>query len=393
MSQNLSNIINFETFREEGTEWKRFGKTLFFLLGAPLLLLVAVLEIAGWRLGETVPFPRAAQMQAESPDLIWNAGRQENYAYFKLARVARERPDVLVIGDSRSGQFRSVMFRPYSCYNLSRVSWPIETLTDLLRHLPAGYAPKVIVLNLDFMMFNPSYTGFSTNATPVFGPPNHFHALWDIFRELWANPALICASSQGHFPGETLMGLSAHVSEGGFRKDGSEMWAVWRIKDFGRDPEAMKALEPKFVLFSHGDAMGTREKAKFEEFISLAHSMGSTVIGIQMPIYGPVVRTIEQDPKCGILNDFRAHVAGGYFDRLGVIFFDALTFPPYSEDYRYFITSVHPTEAVSSAILLKLASDPRVKAVLPKLDTAALQQKLDEDTRADQHVFLYNADH
>ena len=393
MFRSPSNTINFETFRAEEKEWKRFGKTLFFLLGPPLFLLILVLEIAGWRLGETVPFPWAAQRQAESPDLIWYAGRQENYAYFKLARVAEERPDVLVMGDSRAGQFRSAMFRPYSCYNFSRVSWPIETLTDLLRHLPAGYAPKVIVLNLDFMMFNPSYTSFSAGAAPVFGPPNHFHALCDIFRELWANPALIFANSRGHFPGETLMGLSAHVSEGGFRKDGSELWTVWQIQNFGDDPDAMKKLEPKFVLFSHGDAMGTQEKAKFEEFISLAHSMGTTVIGIQMPVYGPVMRAIEQDPKCGILNDFRAQVARGYFDRPGVIFFDALGFPPYSEDYRYFITSVHPTEAVSSAILLRLASDPKIKAVLPKLDTAALQQKLDEDARADQHVFLYNADY
>ena len=37
-----------------------------------------------------------------------------------------------------------------------------------------------------------------------------------------------------------------------------------------------------------------------------------------------------------------------------------------------------------------MSADPRVQALLPDLDTASLQRKLDEDRKTDQHVYLYH---
>jgi len=389
MSLQLSNIINFKTFRTEGEEWKRFAKIIFLAGGIPLLFVFVVLETVAWRIGETIPFTWAAQEQAENPDLLWSAGRQQNYVTFKLDRVAEVRPDILVMGQSRLGQLRGAMFHPYSFYNLCRVSWPIDTYLEILHHLPEGYHPKVIIFDLDFFMFNPLYPKYYADVAPAFTGPSHWNALADVLLALRKNPMLIFAGHRSPM-GQPVLGLAAYRSSSGTRQDGSELWPLPLLQKAGRDLNMLKDAEWDGPQFFHGDAMGTEELAQFEEFTAWARARNITLIGVQMPTYDPVVRAVEQDPGYGILKDFRNHISSGYFDRQGVIVFDDLTFPPYSGDYRYFINAIHPTEAVNAAVVLKMVSDPRVKAALPNLDTASLQRKLDEDKNADQHIELYH---
>src|SRR6266704_1414746 len=106
MLPRLSNIISFETFRAEGGEWRRFGKGFFLIVILPVLLLFSLVEFVAWRAGATIPLEVAARMQTENPHPRWAGSREAFSARFKLIRVARERPDVLIMGASRVCQFR-----------------------------------------------------------------------------------------------------------------------------------------------------------------------------------------------------------------------------------------------------------------------------------------------
>jgi hypothetical protein len=97
---------------------------------------------------------------------------------------------------------------------------------------------------------------------------------------------------------------------------------------------------------------------------------------------------LEADPNYRILQDFRNTVAHGYFDRLGIPFFDYINFPPYSEDYRYFYDAVHPGEPLTTAVIVALASDPRFHALLPRLDADELRRQLNAEREANQHLLL-----
>jgi len=105
-----------------------------------------------------------------------------------------------------------------------------------------------------------------------------------------------------------------------------------------------------------------------------------------MPIYGPALRMLEQDPDYRIIQDFRNHVAQGYFEKMGILFYDLSTLPPYSEDYRYFFDGVHPGWPLTTAAIQALGSDPRFHALLPRLDMAALQSQLNADRQSSQHI-------
>lgn len=397
MSLRLSNIINFDSFRSEAKEWKIFGKAFLLIVAPPLLVLLVTLEVVGWRLGETMPFALLTKRQIENPDLVVSA-QQRDLASFKLMRIARDRPDILFMGNSRMGQFRGPMFNPYSFYNFSRVAWPIGASADLLSHLPEGYSPKVIFFSLDFFLFAPRYSEEVAGQAPIFYPSSwwnretledHFFALNHVFDALTADPKLIWTSSREPYYQDHVTGLQAHIDSQGFRKDGSEQFPAALGKIAGQNPELFNSFHLGKSPFYYADKMGDNELTQFEEFVSVARARGFTLVGIQMPIYGPAARAIEQDPNYGILKDFRAHVADGYFDRQGIIVFDFMDFPDHGDDYRYFYDVLHPGEVLNVAVLLKMMANPRVKALLPNLDTAALQRELEENQNADHHIYLY----
>jgi hypothetical protein len=390
MFRNLSSIISFKTFRAEGKEWRRFGKIFFLIAGGSLLVLAATLEFITWRVGQTMPYDEAAREQMNNPVLLWNDG--DSYqAGFKVVRMGQERPDVVVMGQSRMSQFRSGMFHPYSFYNFSRISWSFGVYSELWRRLPADYRPKVVLFSLDFFNLNPRYLSDYADALPQ--PPRfrwmeHLAAWRDVYNLLYIHPDLIWAGRHDS-EGQPSIGLNASYLGDGVRQDGSETVSLPMLKTAGRNPDLFQTIQLNHLPIYYGDAVSSEEMTKFEKFVSLVHARGATLIGVQMPIYGPVMRVIERDPNYGILKDFRDRMANGYFDRQGVIVFDYSKLSPYSDDYRYFIDAFHPTEVACAAAVLKMSSDPRVKAVLPNLDTVSLQRKLDEDRKADRHVNLY----
>lgn len=390
MALNTSSIINSEAPPTVEKEWKRFWHVLLGAVVLPLLFSFGALELVAWRAGETIPPAALAKEVRENPGLIWATARTEDYARVKFAQLAVERPEVLIIGTSRMAQFRSAMFRPYHCYNLGRISWPIQVYSDLLRHLPAGYSPKVILFGADFFMFSPDYNNKFAPPPPSFSPrswSDHFCSLFDMAAALVWHPRLIW--SRGDlFSGKPSRGVEALTGGIGFRKDGSEQWDDSRMKLAGRDPKPEEKTWWKRIIYP-GDRVGADETRAMEEFVSLARSKGIALIGVQMPMFPAAVHQLEQNRDWGVLGDFRSQVAGGYFQRLGVPFFDFLTPSGHAEDYRYFCDAMHPGEPLCVEALLKMSSDPHVRSLLPALDIGALHRKLEEDQQLDQHLYLY----
>jgi len=386
---NPSPIISFETFRSERNDWKRFCRGLLLGIGLPMVALLGGLEWIAFGVGEVIPPATAAQEQAKHPDQLWATVRQDDYVRYKFARLAMERPEVLVIGHSSMNEFRAGMFRPYRFYNFSRIIWPLETYADLVRHFPEGYAPKVMIFDLNFYMFNEHFGANYPQGLPDLHPPAlsaHLLSLGDMMSELLAHPQLAWRRT-AHLYGQPARGAHAISTGNGFRLDGAETWTPGMMRTAGTDPK-LKENRWDDDLTRDGNVMSPRLKKALEEFVAVAHEKGITLIGVQMPIYEEAVNILEQHPEENVLADFRAQVAQGYFDRLGIVFFDFLKFPRYGNDYRYFVDPRHPSEPLDAAVVMAMAADPRVQALLPDLDVKNLRSLLDADAQADQHIYL-----
>lgn len=388
----LSNIINFESFRNEGAEWRAFWNAILAVFLIPQFLLLGALEILAWRVGETVPQSIEVRRQIEHPDLIWGSIDNRDHVRFKLDRLKIDRPDVIAMGTSCMARFRSAMFHPYSFYNMARLSWSLTSFSEIVDRFPKDYSPKVIILGIDFSMFNPDAIAASGRTEPVFEMPYwkyHLMGLSQVFVFLCKHPQLLWQNTADPFYHHPSAGLQAVIAGYGFRKDGSEQTPGGLLNTMGNDPHMLEEFQRSPGLLGPADDLGAPEFRKFEEFVSLAKSKGIAVIAVQMPVYTPVVETAEKDPRYENLRKFESVAASGYFERLGVIYFDFLKFKPYGDDYRYFQDTVHSSEVVSTAILQKMITDPRVKMLLPKLDGANLQTWLDKDAHSTQHIYLY----
>ena len=392
MSLKLSSIINFSGLAEDRAEWKRVAQVAFLVVAVPLFAMLLICEYVGWHLGEDMPPEEGALRQAADPRLLWDSGSFDIHYRFKLARVEQEKPDLLVIGQSRMGSLRSQMFQPYSFYNLFRPSWPITVYTEMLNRIPKDYSPKVIIFSLDFFMFNSKYGDYyySTSSPNADKQPvlhDHINMIRKVFIAICRDPLLIFSSPAHSIRGVPTIGLLPNFIGTGYRSDGSGSAKV-------HGPEIQSDLlktvkwngDPSFY---YCDAMQPGEMAHLEEFAKAAHDRGIALIAIQMPIYGPVLHGIETNGHYGILDDYRKHLADGYFDKLGIVALDYSDFPPYSNERRYFSDTVHSNEVVAGAVVLKMASDPRVKALLPNLDVGDLQKRVDAANRDSVHEFVY----
>ena len=370
----------------------RFWGTLLLVFGIPIPLLVAAVAFVAVRIGEVVPFSQAARMQQADPEMLWKGYRDVEDARYKLACLDVARPEILVMGESRMGQVRRQMFAPYSFYNMARLAYAMRTYSDLVRRFPADYHPRVIVFTLDFFQFSPRFTAERAEAMPDFASTRReawLNAFRDVLAELPKHPSLLFAGRHDPKYGRPILGLQAWLNSYGFRQDGSEHLAKqWMEKvadpHMGEDPDAAQKV------FFDAPEMGADEMARFEEFTALCREKGIALVGVQMPMYRPMIRRLETDPRYGVLADFRKHLADGWFARQGVLAFDYLDMPGYSDDPRYFWDPIHPNEPAILAALAKAEADPRVQALLPRLDATAIQASLEADKKSDQHIYLYD---
>lgn len=391
MARNPLSIINFKGLLSDLPEWKKCAWILFLSLVVPGFLLFLLAEWISWQAGDWLSMSQAAAMQISHPDVVWYKFRTSNFARFKLARVAIDRPDILIFGQSRSQAFRSAMFRPYTAYNLSSTCYLMSGFTDLLRHLPAGYNPKVIIMTCDFWLFSPVYTATQIQAHAVqkFTPSwiDKLDDLHDILVKLPTNPSLLLIGLYQPHPYPTL-GLGAYLEKGGFRKDGSIRF------DQPEENDPAKLQGQIEANINCGDHMGTIETQQFEEFVSEVQARGISLVCVQLPFYSGERLATEyvNKPGFGELRDFDDHVKNGYFDKLGVLFFNFMDLPGYSGNAAYFLDEVHPKEGATLAALSAMAADPRFLALLPKLDVAAIHEKLAQDRQAQTHNHLYPDD-
>jgi hypothetical protein len=390
MARNPLSIINFKGLLSDLPEWKKCAWILFVSLVIPAFLVFLLVEWISWQAGDWLSMPQAAALQTAHPDLIWYKYRTAKFARFKLARVAIDRPDVLIFGQSRSQFFRSAMFRPYTAYNLSSTCYPIGSFTDLLGHLPTGYSPKVIIMTCDFWLFSQAYSAAQIQARSLqnFTPSwtDRLDDLHDILVQLPTNPCLLLIGFYQPHPYPTI-GLGAYIDKGGFRKDGST-----KFDQQNEDPARLQL--PPEASITCGDHMGTSEMKQFEEFVSEVHARGIALVCVQMPFYSGEKLAGEYESKPGFqeLRDFNEHVKDGYFEKLNVLFFNFMNFPGYSGKAEYFQDEVHPKEGATLAVLSAMASDPRFLSLLPNLDVAAIKEKVAQDRQSQTHNLLYPED-
>jgi len=351
--------------RSQFHEWWRFLSTLVLIL-SPALIALATLEGLAWWTGESMSVTAASKWQDGAPGRIWRGGDGHSFLPYKLARVADLRPEVLVLGPSRASQFSGKPFAPYSFYDAGQTAWTIEQYRRFLELITRdGYAPHVMVINLDYWMFSPGFDHYWGDRFDDTASP-HIAGLLRLVGQLRDNPIALWRRLSA---ADRLQGLYAVLTGDGFRADGSMM-----EKPATADPQQRLSEDnaevgvPPVVV---ADQMSPDQIANFDKLVALAKQKNVVLVAVQLPYYKKILNALNNNSDAGNWREFESAEWRKHLADSGVAFFDFADMPEYRDKPEYFVDSLDPDRRVVDHVSHLILADPRVATLLPQAATAA----------------------
>jgi hypothetical protein len=352
--------------------------TLFL---APIVLMLGLLQGLGYLSGETMPAGWAAQIQhgSQTPILYLPALSDHNFA-FKLEATRLRQPDVLILGQSRSNQWRAGMFAG-SFYNASQSTYSIADEIAFLKALEP-YAPKVLVIPVDFYQFDRNweavYARIARDDMALLDANSVLYGASLMVKQVIAAPLSLLRLQVDPASGFPAIGLTAGASGLGFRPDGSFTYAFElpanrfvgaNVEDIEQRIQAGRAP----FLFNQGlDASRMRQ---FEELVSSMAAKGTKVIGITMPFHPAVAAMLRASPNHGGWAAFRSPAFRQWIDGLDMSYFDFTDLSSFGGNEGEFVDTMHPSEAAYVRMLIAMIDREGSGALLAR-DVGVLREML-----------------
>ena len=327
----------------------------------PGLIAIGIVELIAWRTGAvtTELVEAVARLQHEDPDIVWT-GPGNQYGPLALARAQIEHPDILMIGHSRCGQMRSMMFKPYQFQNACVVAWTFGQIKNMIDLATRTGGPKTIIFTLDYFMLGDAYAKkWEDRAFMDFLSPQRGHrdALRDLASMFKTHPVAMATAMPSYLVGRVygpdgleFLGPYAIALRFGFRSDGSLLYdAVTREQA----PVNRTDLTRIIAAVGDGDGLqpGRAQMQALREIGALGKQRNLTIIGIQLPIIQGAVDVLNSDRDW---NGYRDVDRGTWrllqsiqmrkeLMDMGIHFVD-LTHDSVAKEPRAFIDPAHPSE-------------------------------------------------
>jgi hypothetical protein len=367
------------------------------------LLQIAVLEYLGWITLVGRPPAVAARLQHNDMGAVFFPADARNWAPFKLQRIADEQPEIIAIGNSRCGQLRSAMFRPYKFYNACLTAWTIPQLRELFDRITDVARPRVVLFSMDYFQFTKSYEVVEGKraATFDFGFGEHIGGIGGLIgQSVYFGEAGLAAlwdcltDAHPKYPVEDLymVGVQATRSRAGFRWDGS---MLYQADDYATAKDQMRDILYGLIKGIRGAPHADEEQLiQMAGLAADARAKGIQLVGIQFPIYAPTVDFLDHDenyqPYAGAWRDFESAAMKKRFAEMGIIHLD-LSRAAMTSNPENFIDAAHPSEAGMVAALIEASRNAEFTAVFPKLDIAGLKDDLGHASDYENHYHLYRS--
>jgi hypothetical protein len=375
----------------------------YLVVLAAIFLLIAggcfaVLAWVGQVTGTTWRPRSLAAAQAHNRDLLVLPVDLRHWAALKVARIAQEQPEIVLIGSSRGNQVRSVMFQPYAFYNASLTAWTIDQVTMMLEHVTRVAKPRVAIITLDYFMFGDTYAAVNASRTMYFNNDLRIQyqsaiiLVRTIFNEPHVRermiPILLDDRLEAGPDGMSLLGIEAIRAQAGFRWDGSFLNQQGNIQYAA---ERIKANSGILEMSHGGPRIARRQMAALEKLAMLARDRGITLVAVQLPILEATIRYLDDAPSsyAGIWREVQTAEMAATMSSMGIAFFD-LSRLPLLPDPSNFIDAAHTTEGAVLKAVVRLLEEPRFSAIFPALDKHRLQRDLADAVKRNELVHVYH---
>lgn len=341
---------------------------------SPLLVVIALVEGALWKTGETQPIAAIVARRQNAP-VLWLRGDfdQGIYAY-KAAGFKKLRPRIVALGSSRVMKFRAGMFGQggkvfFNCGGLMRSIAELEVFVD---GLDAGNAPAVLILGIDELTLNGNNRDeVRSSEDDVYNWRAHV-VEW---RELARKPqhrrsafkSLVAALRAP--VSENALGIQARTTGDGFRSDGSKLNnrpSPHSLKDWNfADHSRLQNIREGREAFEFGDHLSQARMRRLHAALLKLQNKGVLVLAFAPPHVSAAVRLLETTPGQKTMWREYLREVPRLCAQLRIPFCDASS--PQKLGLQDFAMSdaVHAEETLHLYILRAWLQDARVRKALP----------------------------
>jgi hypothetical protein len=389
------------------SEWYRFFRIVSLGGLLPLAFVTILVVTFAWSLGEALPSSELILKQRASNKLLFQSGINFDRGEYKLLLAEAEKADILFLGTSRAGQWRSAMFTPYSFVNAGFATWTFKEYREFVERLPLkpDYSPRILMFNLDFFMFGRSYASQYGNISQSFGSKQHVNLLKiadsaiGVAEYVIGHPSIVTKGKIDPYTGANLSGILCISTLNCYRKDGSMRYgASFRDEASRSAPFPRIDLDENYRRDAHpwiyASEIDSEQKHEFELFVSAAKKRGIILVGVQIPYYKTVLENVGNQNDFGIITKFFSSEMKSYFNSLDIIYFDFSRFfdhPEIVSNRKFWLDAFHPTEAVDTQVLIEMLQYEPFRRLVPLLNANRLSEKLNQPKTAAQHPFdLWN---
>lgn len=351
---------------------KRFLKiTVLFLL--PFVLFYGLLAMVLQSSGETVALDQVVEATVDGSLVLYGSGYHENFQAYKYRVASRLGAQLLVMGTSRSMQFRSGFFKTDRFYNIGGGVKNAAEYLRFLQAMPVESLPKTVLVVLDQNMFNETWaTGNPTSGLALTDLPvkkdillrlgnSYGDGRFSILKNLKARPG--------------VYGMAAATRGSGFASDGSYRYGTAALENLTQ-PESNFATTYRQIDFSQlrfawGDVPRSQELEEIDRLLSFCAENGIQAVGMLPPFAPTVWERMMATGNYGYLEQLPAalqQVFAGYgFDCCDY------SYLPDSTAVQY-IDGFHGGDEIYAGIALDLAA--RSEVLAPLIDTDAIRALL-----------------
>ena len=312
--------------------------------------------------GELTPVARLIQEQqnGDRPVLLGLAYTNPD-RYLKLQSVVERQPSLVVLGTSRSMQFRAAFFAdPGEFYNAGGGVETIRDFSGFLSRIPEGLEPAIMIIGLDQYFFNDK---FDMQERPFDKPQQG--AVWqsgvkglapDYMKGKFRLSDIFARQGQ-----VKKIGLNALMNNNGFLNDGSYYYgSIMEDPTSSLDyqfQDTFKRIEAGNRRFQYGKEISKEALEELEKFLKLAKERNVYVIGFLPPYAHEVYeRMMAMEDKYTYILKLEGSL-GPIFDAHGFGLYDFSDLATLGATDKETIDGFHGSEKAYVRLLLLMAED------------------------------------
>lgn len=312
--------------------------------------------------GETQSYADIVSIQQKNPNILYGPLFNNDHASYKYALYSQRKGDVVMVGSSRTLQFRQVFFNK-QMVNCGRVVGSVRNALEFFHVLASDHSPQTVIVIMDFWWFRKPLrkitgghkftqsTGTERSLDMFFLPSKYIlEGKIDIVklirRSVWFNQNALCN-----------IGIRGIENNAGFAADGS----FHNSNLVGPTQEEMVAdikARNGSQGFSYHNQLEKESVDAFFQGITELKQAGKKVIVIFSPLSPALYEEISINPGYKYIEK-----TVNYSKSLGAL--DYLNPAQLRLKYNDFIDALHTSSRADAIMLLAIAqNDPELRNIL-----------------------------